>query len=59
MGNIKEVLAIEDKFSAGLGAYIKMMEQSGAVTKETTAAAKMAAQQARVYQSALRVQTAE
>lgn len=59
MGNIREVLAIEDKFSAGLGAYIKMMEQSGAVTKETTAAAKMAAQQARVYQSALRVQTAE
>lgn len=59
MGNIKEVLAIEDKFSAGLGAYIKMMEQSGAVTKETTAAAKMVAQQARVYQSALRVQTAE
>lgn len=59
MGNIKEVLAIEDKFSAGLGAYIKMMEQSGAVTKETTAAAKMAEQQARVYQSALRVQTAE
>lgn len=59
MGNIREVLAIEDKFSAGLGAYIKMMEQSGAVTKETTAAAKMAEQQARVYQSALRVQTAE
>lgn len=59
MGNIKEVLAIEDKFSAGLGAYIKMMEQSETVTKETTAAAKMAAQQARVYQSALRVQTAE
>lgn len=59
MSNIREVLAIEDKFSAGLGAYIKMMEQSGAVTKETTAAAKMAAQQARVYQSALRVQTAE
>lgn len=59
MGNIKEVLAIEDKFSAGLGAYIKMMELSGSVTKETTAAAKMAAQQARVYQSALRVQTAE
>lgn len=59
MGNIREVLAIEDKFSAGLGAYIKMMEQSGAVTKETTAASKMAAQQARVYQSALRVQTAE
>lgn len=59
MGNIREVLAIEDKFSAGLGAYIKMMEQGGAVTKETTAAAKMAAQQARVYQSALRVQTAE
>lgn len=59
MGNIREVLAIEDKFSAGLGAYIKMMEQSGAVTKETTAAAKMAAQQARVYQSALRVQIAE
>lgn len=59
MGNIREVLAIEDKFSAGLGAYIKMMEQSGAVTKETTAAAKMADQQARVYQSALRVQTAE
>lgn len=59
MGNIREVLAIEDKFSAGLGAYIKMMEQSGAVTKETTAAAKMAAQQARVYQSALQVQTAE
>lgn len=59
MGNIREVLAIEDKFSAGLGAYIKMMEQSGAVTKETTAAAKMAAQQARVYQSALWVQTAE
>ena len=59
MGNIREVLAIEDKFSAGLGAYIKMMEQSETVTKETTAAAKMAAQQARVYQSALRVQTAE
>lgn len=59
MGNIKEVLAIEDKFSAGLGAYIKMMEQSETVTKETTAAAKMAAQQARVYQSALQVQTAE
>lgn len=59
MGNIKEVLAIEDKFSAGLGAYIKMMEQSETVTKETTAAAKMAAQQARVYQSALQVQTAD
>lgn len=57
MGNIREVLAIEDKFSAGLGAYIKMMEQSETVTKETTAAAKMAAQQARVYQSALRTQT--
>ena len=59
MGNIREVLAIEDKFSAGLGAYIKMMEQSETVTKETTAAAKMAAQQAQVYQSALRAQAAE
>lgn len=59
MGNIREILAIEDKFSAGLGAYIKMMEQSQTVTKGNSAAAKMAAQQARVYKSALQVQAAE
>ena len=59
MGNIREILAIEDKFSAGLGAYIKMMEQSQTVTKGNSAAAKMATQQARVYKSALQVQAAE
>lgn len=59
MSNIREVLILEDQFTSGLNNYIKFMEKGTAASKETAAAAKMVQQQARAYEAALRVQTAE
>ena len=58
MAVIKETLVLEDKFSVTLGDYVKRMSQAGGATKETTAAARAAKQQAQVLTQALRVQTA-
>ena len=59
MGNIREVLTLQDNFSSGLNKYIKMMEQGGMATKETAMAEKALTQQSKVYTAAVRMQTAE
>lgn len=59
MSNIREVLILEDQFTSGLNNFIKFMEKGTAASKETAAATKMVQQQAKAYEAALRVQTAE
>lgn len=54
MAEIKETLTLENKFSATLDTYIKMMSNSEASTKQVNAVAKQATQQARVLSSAYR-----
>lgn len=55
MAEIRETLTLENKFSATLDTYIKMMSNSEASTKQVNAAAKQATQEARVLSSAYKV----
>lgn len=59
MAEIRETLTLENKFSATLSTYIKMMSDSEVSTKQVNAAAKQVAQQARVLSSAYKATEAQ